>query len=175
MDASDKPNRNLRDKVQQELFEYAINVVYLTLVFAAITQYRRFVLAAYAIEYTNYWFALIEALVLGKVIMIGRLFGLGRSLEDKPLIYPTLHKTALFVALVGIFKVLEYAIKALWAGEGLADALIHFFKVKGLDEISANSLVVIVAFLPFFAMKELGRVFGGAKLLALFFRKTGGN
>ena len=54
MDAPDKPNSSLKDKVQHEFIEYAINVVYLTLVFAACTQYRCFVLAAQGIEYTNY-------------------------------------------------------------------------------------------------------------------------
>ena len=41
--------------------EYWINVFYLTLIFAAFTQYRRFVLAAHDITYTNYWVAVIEA------------------------------------------------------------------------------------------------------------------
>ena len=44
---------------------------YLALVFAAFTQYRRFLLAAHGIVYTNYWVAVIEALILAKVIMIG--------------------------------------------------------------------------------------------------------
>lgn len=76
----------LKDKVRHELIEYGVNVVYLALVFEAFTQYRRLVLAAYDIIDTNYWFAAIQALVLGKVIMIGRVFRLGRGLEDKPLI-----------------------------------------------------------------------------------------
>jgi len=174
MDAPDKPASSLKDKVQHEFIEYAINVVYLTLVFAAFTQYRRIVLAAQGIEYTNYWFALIEAVVLGKVIMIGGVFHLGRGLEDKPLIYPTLYKTVAFVVFVVLFKVLEHAIKSLWNGEGLADALVAFFAVQGFHEVIANSLIVLVAFFPFFAMKELSRVYGGAKMFALFFRRRTG-
>ena len=42
---------------------------------------------------------------------------------------------------------------------------------KWSHELLANSLVVFVAFIPFFAVKELGRVFGKDKLQALFFRK----
>ncbi len=166
--------RDLKEKVRHEMIEYAFNVVYLTLVFAAFTEYRRIVLAAHGIEYTNYWFALIEAFVLGKVIMIGGVFHLGRGLEDRPLVYPTLYKTAVFVIFVFLFKVLEYAIRALWNGEALADALGEFFKVKGLHEVIANSLIVAVALFPFFAMKELSRVYGGARTFALFFlRRTG--
>jgi hypothetical protein len=40
-------------------------VIYLTIVFAAFTVYRRLLLSAHDISYTNYGFALIEALILG--------------------------------------------------------------------------------------------------------------
>ena len=80
-------SEELKQKAKHELIEYALIVAYLAIVFAAFTIYRRLILASYDITYTNYWFALIEALILGKVIMIGRVFRLGRYLEDKPLIY----------------------------------------------------------------------------------------
>jgi hypothetical protein len=65
------PTSSLKDKVQHEFIECAINVVYLALVVASFTQYRRFLLASYGIAYTNYWVAVIEAVIPGKVIMIG--------------------------------------------------------------------------------------------------------
>ena len=100
------------------MVEYWINVCYLTLVFAAFTQYRRFLLAAHDITYTNYWVAVIEALILAKVIMIGDVLRLGRGLEQKPLIYPTLYKTVVFTLFVGVFTLVEHAIKGLWTGKG---------------------------------------------------------
>ena len=109
----------LTERVRHELIEYAFNVAYLTLVFAAFLQYRRFLLAEYSITYTNYWLALIGALILGKVIMIGSVFRLGRWLEDKPLIVPTIYKAVIFSAFVLVFRVVEYAIKGLLHGDGL--------------------------------------------------------
>ena len=44
----------------------------------------------------------------------------------------------------------------------------------GWYEILANGLVVISAFVPFFAIKELGRLLGREKLRALFFRRRVG-
>ena len=90
MSSSDKKKRNLKKKIVHEFTEYWINVAYLTLVFASFTEYRRLVLAAHDITYTNYWVALIEALILAKVVMIGDVLRLGRHLEHKPLIYSTL-------------------------------------------------------------------------------------
>jgi hypothetical protein len=46
----------------------------------------------------------------------------------------------------------------------------HLFS-GGRDEIIAKTLVMIVAFIPFFGFWETDRVLGQGKLLALFFRK----
>jgi hypothetical protein len=170
MNSPDKKKRNWKEIIFHELVEYWINVAYLTLVFAAFTQYRRLVLAAYDITYTNYWFAVIEALILAKVIMIGDVVRLGRGLEKKPLIYPTLYKTAVFTFFVGVFTVLENVIKGLWKGTGFTGGLVEFLG-KGSNEFIANALIVFVAFIPFFGVKELGRVLGQDKIRALFFRK----
>jgi hypothetical protein len=169
MGGSDKKKGSLKEKVVHEVVEYWINVIYLTLVFASFTQYRRLLLAAHDITYTNYGFAVVEALILAKVIMIGDVFRLGRGLERKPLIYPTLYKTVVFTLFVGVFTLIEHAIKGLWKGEGFTRGVVDFLG-KGPYELLANSLIVFVAFIPFFAVKELGRVLGEEKIRALFFR-----
>jgi hypothetical protein len=170
MNSPDKQKGNWKDKIFHELVEYWINVGYLTLVFAAFTQDRRFILAAHDITYANYGFAVIEALILAKVIMIGDVFRVGRGLENKPLIYPTLYKTFVFTLFVAVFTVCEHLIKGLWNGTGLMGGFAEFLG-KGPHELLANSLVVFVAFFPFFGVKELGRVFGENKIRALFFRR----
>jgi len=160
----------VKQKVRHELTEYGLNVIYLTLVFAAFTVYRRVLLSAHGITYTHYWVALIEALILGKVIMIGDIFRLGRGLESKPMIYPTLYKTLVFTAFVGVFKVIEHGIRGLLTGEGFMGGLTALFD-KWSTELLANGLVVFVALIPFFAVKELGRVYGEKEIRTLFFRR----
>jgi hypothetical protein len=169
MSIADKKKRNLKHKIFHEMVEYWINVCYLTLVFAAFTQYRRIILAAHDVTYTNYWVAVIEAFILAKVIMIGAVLRLGRGLEHKPLIYPTLYKTVVFTLFCVVFTVLEHAIKGLWTGTGFMGGIAEFFG-KG-HELLANSLVVFVAFIPFYGVKELGRVLGQDKVQPLFFRR----
>jgi len=163
-------SETLKQKARHELVEYALNVVYLTIVFAAFTIYRRLILASYEIAYTDYGVALIEALILGKVIMIGGLFRLGRSLEDQPLIYSSLYKTAVFCLFCAAFTVAEHTVVGLWKGEGLAAGL-HEFAEKGSHEVLANTLMLFVSLFPFFAFKELGRVFGRDRLKEIFFLK----
>ena len=173
MSGTDKKKGTLKKKIIHEVTEYWINVGYLTIVFAAFTQYRRFLLAAHDITYTNYGFAVIEALILAKVIMIGDVVRLGRGLERKPLIYPTLYKTVVFTLFVAVFTLIEHGIKGLWKGEGFTSGVVDFFG-KGSNEILANSIIVFVAFIPFFGIKELGRVVGQDKIRSLFFRRREG-
>jgi len=170
---AEKKIDRIRQKFMLEMSEYAINVIYLTFAFAAFTQYRRLLLASYDISYTNYWFAVIQALILGKVIMVGGLFRFGRRLEHLPLIFATLYKSVVFTALVGLFTLIENGLSGLWSGAGFAGGIAGYLD-KGVHEILANSLVVFVALVPFFAVKEIGQVLGRQKIWALFFRSRSG-
>ena len=174
MSGSGKNKGSLKKRLFHEVVEYWVNFCYLTLVFAAFTQYRRFVLAAYDITYTNYWVAVIEALVLAKVISIGGVLRLGRGLEQKPLIYPTLYKTAVFTLFVGAFTLIEHTVIGLWKGKGLMGGLVEYF-AKGPYEFLAGCLIFLVVLIPFFGVKELGRVLGGDKVQDLFFRRRAGS
>ena len=172
MSNPDKKKRDVKKKIVHEVTEYWIIVCYLALVFAAFTRYRRLILAAHDITYTNYGVAVIEALVLAKVVMIADVLRLGRRLEHKPLICSTLLKTVVFSVFVGAFTLLEHVIKGLWRGEGITGGIAGLLG-KGHHELLAGCLVTFVAFIPFFAMRELGRVLGEGRIQTLFFRRRG--
>jgi hypothetical protein len=159
-----------KQKLFLEITAYWINVLYLTILFAVFTSYRRLILAQYDIGYSNWGISLIKALVLSKVVMIGGLIPFGRGLENKPLIFSTLFKSVLFTLWVAIFALVESAIRGFLHGKGLAGAVDHLLS-DGMHEFFAKSLVVFVSFIPFFAFKELGRVLGKGKIGDLFFRK----
>jgi hypothetical protein len=170
MNSPDKSKGNLKKKLLHEMKVYWVYVVYLTFIFGAFTWYRRLILADVGISYTDYGVALIEALIFAKVIMIGDLLHLGRGFEHKPLIFPILLKTAVFTLFVGLFTLIEHAIKGLLKGKGAVEGLMEFFG-KGSYEILAGCLVIFVAFIPFFSLRELSRMLGGeGKILDLFFK-----
>jgi len=161
-------SEELKQKAKHELVEYAMVVAYLAIVLAAFVWYRRLILASHELAYANYGFAIIEALILGKVILIGRMFRIGRSLEDKPLIYSSLYKTAVFSLFCAAFVVVEHTVAGLWKGAGLAAGMREISE-KGSHEVLAGSLMLFVALFPFFAFRELGRVFGREQLREIFF------
>ena len=171
MSSPDKNKKNLKEKLLHEVKVYWFYVAYLTLVFAAFTQYRRLILADVGIAYTEYGFAVINAFIFAKVIMIGDVLHLGRGLENKPLIYPTILKTAIFTLFVGLFVFVEHALKGLITGKGAVEGVMEYLD-KGPYEVVAGGLALFAAFMPFFALREAGRALGGeGKLFALFFRK----
>jgi hypothetical protein len=161
----------LKQKIKRELIEYGINFAYLAVFFASFTWYRRFILAEYHITYLHYGVAVFEALILAKLILLGNVLGLGRGLEHKPLVYPTVYRAVVFAIFVGLFAILEHAIGGLLHGKGLAGGLAELWSA-GKDELLARCMVTFFAFIPYFAFRELERVFGEGKILRMFFRRS---
>lgn len=160
----------MKEKIVHGMAVYWVYVAYFTLVFAAFTQYRRLILADVGISYANYGVALIEALIFSKVIMVGDVLRLGRGLDEKPLIIPTLVKTVFYTLFASAFTFIEHGLKGLLQGTGFVGGMMGFLD-KGTGEVFAGALILFAAFIPFFALRELGHVFGGeSKLLALFFK-----
>lgn len=160
-----------KQKAKRELIAYWINVLYLSIVFGLFAWYRRLILARYDIEYLKYGVAIIEALVLAKVILIADMIGLGRHFfEGKPLIYRTLYNSVVFTMFVAVFTMLEDTVTGLVKGKGL-DGWVEEFQGVGKYEFLAHCLVMFFVFIPFFAFKELGKLLGEGKLGRLFFRE----
>ncbi len=169
MSETNKKKGGWKQKIVHEAVEYYINFAYLAAVLIAFIWYRRLILAEYQIQYEEYWVPLVEAAVLAKVMMIGGLLRLNRGLEHKPLILPTLFRTVVFSVWVGLFSLLEKTVRGLLHGKGLMGGF-EALASKGRYELLASCIVIFVAFIPFFAFRELGRVLGDGKIRALFFR-----
>src|SRR5215472_18589876 len=99
--------RTLRQKVYQEFKEFLIIAFYLWVVFGLLLLYRSVVLNNEHISALAKGLALINALALGKIMLVARALRLGDWFADAPLIYPTLVKSALFSVVLALFKVFE--------------------------------------------------------------------
>jgi hypothetical protein len=115
-------------------------------------------------------FALIEAMVIAKVILIGRLFAFSRRFDDGPLALAVAYKCVLFALLVALFTVIEHLVVGWFHHQGLWGGLREFAQV-GAYEVGARTLMLTVAFVPFFAFWEMGRVLGMDRLAAMFFAR----
>ncbi len=159
-----------KQKLIHELAEYSFNAAYLALFFGGFIMYKRLILAEFQIGYEDYGIVLIKALILAKVIMLGDILRLGRKLEDRPLIFPTLYKGVVFSVWVAVFGIFEHVLKGLLHGKGLAGGIEELLS-EGKYELLAQCMVVFLALIPFFAFRELERVLGEGKVSGLFIRR----
>jgi len=159
-----------RERAIEEFKLYWLIVLYLWVFLGSFTVYRRLVVAETGSVYLNYGIALIEAMVIGKVILIGKMLSVSRHFEDRPLIVPLLYKSLLFGVLVLVFGLVEHIVKGWFHSEGLFGGLRTLGEL-GAYELGARVLMLIVAFVPFFAFWELGRTLGRERLYAMFFSK----
>jgi hypothetical protein len=162
--------KSLKERAWEEFKAYWVITLYLWLFLGSFTVYRRLILAETGVPYLHYGIAVIEAMVIAKVVLIGRIFGFSRRYDHLPLIVPVFYKSLLFALLVLSFGVLEKTIDGLIHREGLLAGLQKIAGV-GRYEIGARTLMLTVAFVPFFAFSEIGRVLGLDRLGALFFAR----
>jgi hypothetical protein len=160
----------LKEKAIHELKVYWIVTLFLAFVFCGFTLYRRLILTEFGISYPHYGASLVEALIIAKVILIGQAFGLGKRLENGPLIVAAVFKAVLYGLLVAAFAVLEHLIEGFLHGKDWANNVRGLLGL-GKDEILARTVMVIVTFIPFFAFWETNRVLGEGRLYALFFQR----
>lgn len=159
---------SLKERAIEEFKAYWIIVLYLALFLGALTTYRRLILAEFGVVYVHYGAAIVESLIIAKVILVGRAFGFSRWFEDRALIIPVLFKSVLFGALVFLFGIVEHLVEGWFHRESLA-AIFEKIVAIGAYELAARILLLIVAFVPFFSFWELGRVIGLRRLAAMFF------
>jgi hypothetical protein len=166
MNAGNSRRSGLKQKATHELEEFAGIFLYLAFFFCAIATYSMVLLDKFHVSYFNYGAALINALVIAKVILIGEYAHLGKRHETKPLLLSAVYKAFLFGLLVFAFHLLEELIKRLLHGDTMT-TVSHEIRI---DDLLCRSLVVFCTFIPLFAFRELQRVLGEEDFRALFFR-----
>ena len=168
---STKKDATLRERFIHEMKQYFLVTIFLFFFFGSFTTYRRLVLAEYHIGYFEYGWALLKALVLAKVILLGEILHLGEGSRDRPLLVTTLWKTLIYGLLIAAFAVVEHLVGAVIHHRPVGDE----FQLTGRHgyELLARIQLEVVGLIPLFAFRELARVLGEGKLQELFFRGPG--
>jgi len=166
MSAENALRAEIKKKVAHEFEEMAMISLYLAFFFCSIATYSMLLLNKFEISYFTYGAALINALVIAKVILIGEYAHLGKKQEAKPLAYSAINKAFLFGLLVFAFHILEEAIKHLVHGKSLVEA---WHEVR-IDDLLSRNVIVFCTFIPLFAFREMRRVLGEEQFRSLLFR-----
>jgi hypothetical protein len=166
MNNENSPSKGLKQKTIHELWELAWVFLYLAFFFCSLELYSVLLLRDFHVKYLNFGFALINALVVAKIILLGEYARIGRKYEERPLILSAAYKAILFVVLVFAFHLVEELIKRLLHNGHVAEAL---SQVR-VNDLLGRAIIVFCTFLPLFAFRELRRVLGEKKFVELFFR-----
>jgi hypothetical protein len=166
-----KPKRDFKERARDQIKNFALMFLYLWAVFGMLAIHESFVLSQHQIHYVSHGLAVINALVFAKVMLVAEDLRLGHRLNDKPLIYSILLKSLLFGIALICFHILEHVLIGMWHGEPIVESVADI-GVNQLGGIVSVGIIATVALIPFFILREIGRVIGGDNFWALFFHRS---
>lgn len=141
--------------------------LYLWLLLTLFSLHKAFIFNEDVLTYQQ-GFALVNAIALAKVVLLGQRFRVGDRLRSQPLIYPILFKSAVFGVLLIVFHVIEETIVGVLHHKTVAEA-IPTIGDGSLQAILMAAIIMFVAMIPFFAFLELEEAIGAVEFRALLF------
>jgi hypothetical protein len=161
----------LKQRLFDEVIKFLAIAFYLWVMFGVFALHESVVSAKDHIEYHFYGFALVNALILGKVMLVAEDLHFADWFKDRPLIYPILCRAVAFSILFLVFDVVEEVIVGVFKGKTIGESIpsIGGGSPSGVFFVG---IILAVALIPFFAFRAVGRAIGEQELHALIF--TGG-
>lgn len=162
--------RNLKARAIEEFKRYVAIFLYLWVVFGLLSIHKSLVLTQRHLDYEEHTFAIINAFVFAKVLLVGEQLRLGRRFQNKPLIYPILYKCLVFSVVLICFHAIESGVVGMWHGRTFAESVppLLGWNPKGLLAVGFFCFVLL---LPFFGFREIARVMGNTEMRVLLFGK----
>ena len=152
------PKLSFTARAVAELKNLAGAFVYLWVVFTVLLLHEWIVLSDHHIGFAFYGLATLNAIALGKIMIVAEHFRFAERLKEKPLVYPIAYKTVAFTTLLFVAYVLEMMLFGLIGGHGLLASMPALG--GSLLGTAALWLIFCVALMPYFAFKELERAVG---------------
>lgn len=158
---------SFKERAKAEFKDYLQISVYLAFFLCALVVYTRLVLRQHDVfdESLSFGFAIINALIIGKIILIGEMLHLDKPGQSKPLIQAIFIQAVINSLLLFAFHFLEEFIKRLIHHEP-AGTVLHEIRIY---ELTARAILIFCVFLPLFAFRELKLILGAEKVHQLFF------
>jgi hypothetical protein len=162
--------RGLKQRIVDEVVKFLMAAFYLWVMFGALALHESVVSDKAHISYHFYGFAIANALILGKVMLVAEDLHFANWLKDRPLIYPILFKAVAFSILFLVFDVIEEVIVGVVKGKTIGESIPTIGGGSPTDVLFVG-IILFIALIPFFAFREIGRVVGERELRALLFHR----
>lgn len=172
MRISEQQKRKVKEKAVTEVRRFVVIALYLWLLLSLLEIHRLAVLREVhqaSVHGYRFGLAAINALVLGKVILIAEDLHFGERFSQKRMVSSALFKSAVFAVLLVCFDVLEEVIVGVIHGKSVA-ASVPQMGGGGLEGKVIMGVIAFVVLIPFFLFTEMQRVVGKNELHSLMFR-----
>lgn len=169
-DYPDKEKPSLKARAIDEAKKFLVMTLYLWLFLALLNLHKTAILQQNHIDYQQQGFALVNALVLAKVMLVADDLKLGTRFLHNPLIYHVLYTSFVFTVVLIGFYIIEDAAVALLRGRPAAEALAEFGK-GNLRGVLSYGAIAFVSLTPFFLFRAIARAVGERQLWQLVFSR----
>ena len=160
--------RSIRSKLAEEFKAMAALAVYLYICFGAVILFNSAVLREAGVHYGVWGLAAIKALIMAKFMLVGRMLHVGMRYQNRPLIWPTLYRSLMYLIVLLILTTLEELIVGFIHGRAVVDSLTHVVGPNFFQGV-AFCLIMFLILVPYSAFSALGDVLGEREMIRLFF------
>lgn len=162
----------LKERAVSEAKKFAVIVGYLSMLFVLLQLHRLTIIREQnpmaPLRY-RLGFALINALILGKIILIAEAFHFGERFKHGPLAYAILFKSAVFAVLLVCCDILEEVLVGLFHHKTIIES-VPALGGGGAEGMLLVVLMVFIVLIPFFSLTEVARVLGEDDLFSIIFK-----
>lgn len=171
MAEEDSKSHDFISKVKHEFNEMVLITAFFGLFFFSFATYKMFLLHQFRSAQFTYITALINTLVLAKVILLGGFVRVSKAMDHKPLLVSAIYKAAFFALFVAAFHWTEEFVKDIFHRGSFIDALHETLRATSWPLLGLT-VICFCMFIPFFALWEIRRVMGDGPFSSLFVGKT---
>jgi len=165
-------SETLGKRINTELREFTVLTIYLYVCFMALAFYKFSILHDAGIDFAPWVLAAVKAAITAKFMLIGRALRLGERFNQYPLVIPTICKSAIFVTLVVVLTIVEEVVVAYLHGRSIGAAVAEIGG-GSRDQRIATAFILLLIFIPYFAVRSLGNLVGDRLLVRVYFEPRG--
>jgi len=160
----------LKKNLKHEVHELVPIIVFFFFTFQLLAFTEALMLKQYGIRFAVFLVATIQALVVGKVVLIADHFPLVNRFPEKPLSYNVVWKTAIYFAGLLAFRYIEHFIHFWRQTRNFAEANRRMVEETIWPHFWAVQIWMLVLLLTYCTFRELVRALGREKIIRMFFK-----
>jgi len=158
--------QKLKERARHELRSYVVITVYIWVILSLLRLHETLLADSYHVGVQAHGLAIVNALILGKVVLIAEALRVGDWTAQRAPAFAILIKSVFFALAIVLFHATEHLVSELWHGAALnADLLV-------VDAANARRALIMaaimtIALMPYFLIKEIERRTGETDLLLM--------